>query len=658
MRYPTGKEIKPITQKIEDFSGGYNSYEEATDTPLNAVVEANNVMLEQNGKWRPRYGTKAYGATLTGPITGAPNPGVEVLYGGTRYLCVIDNGQFKYSTDGGAWTSVTTNLSTSVWTEMVQIRNRLYLANGSDNLGFIDLTDFSWNTYNTQAQPTALAAAETGMTGSTYTHYYTITAVNDVGETAAVTEVSETTAIPRSEFGAADYITLTWSGTADQFNIYYGTTSGFLYYLATVNGNTYVDKGQDEYNDLIEAPIDDTTSGPILSGISVVDNRLWGVANDGAVFYSGVGSQVGAFSTFYGGGYTYLQKGSGELPKKVIPFRDGKGNPLPTVLTSTAAGTGSVWHISITTVTIGDTQGTIPAAYRATGSVGTNSPRGVIEARDSVFYPSIKGWQFMGSKPQLLNVLSTDEVSRNIRPDIRNLRQLDLSGVTGIYYDNILLWSVPDGSTTNNKTYGMSYFTDDRGRERIAWHGKWDIGVKHFFEYTDSEGKSRLLAVPTSGTKLIEFTRNISTFDQGEPFSTRIRSGLIHWDDTHLSWARPEYAYVELAGPKGSVNFKISGTQKNKGFSALKSANLTDTQSNVGFSTDVFSLYFFSDLSEAPTTFAISSVKKRTKRISKLLNNWSWEVSSTTGDVDYVLTRVVMKDAYPEDTSDPTSWRS
>lgn len=657
MQYPTIKEPKPITQKVDSFAGGYNSYDESTDTPINAVVEANNVMLEQNGKWRPRYGTKAYGATLTGPITGAPNPGVEVLYGGTRYVCVIDNGNFKYSTDGGAWTSVTTGLDTTAWTEMVQLRDRLYLANGVDNLGFIDLSDFSWNTYSTQAQPTSLNAAQTGTSGATYTHYYTVTAVNNVGETAAVTEVSVTTADARADFSATKYVTVTWSGTADQFNIYYGSQSGYLYYLATVNGNTYVDKNQDTYNDLVEAPIDDTTSGPILTSLSVVDGRLWGIQPDGAIFYSGSGSQVGAFSVFYGGGYTYLQKGSGELPKKIVPFRDGKGNPLPTALTSTAFGAGSVWHISITQVSVGDAQGTIAAAYRATGSVGTNSPRGVIEALDSVFYPSIKGWQFMGSKPSLLNVLSNQEVSRNIRPDIRNLKQTALDGVAGTYWDNILLWAVPDGSDENNKVYGMSYFTDDRGRERIAWHGKWDIGIKHFFEYTDSNGKSRLLAIPTTGTKLIEFTRSIATFDSGVVFSTRIRSGLIHWDDTHLTWARPNYAYVELANPKGLINFKVSGTQKNKGYSALKATQVTDTQSNVGLSTQLFSNFFFSDLSVAPTTFASSNIKKRTKRIGKLLNNWSWEVSSNTGDVDFTLTRIVMRDAIPEETSDPTSWR-
>lgn len=662
-KYPTTKEPKPITQKVDDFSGGYNSYEERTDTPKNAVVEATNMMLEQNGKWRPRYGTRKYGTALTGPITGAPNPGVEVLYGGNRYIPVIDNGSFKYSINGTSWTTVSgATFDTDVWTEMIQLRDRLYLSNGVDDLAFVDLSDFSMNTYSGISQPTGLAAVKTGLAATTYTYYYTVTAVNNVGETAAVTEVSVQVSKERDNWDStSNYVTVSWNavaGTGVRYNIYVGNQAGYNYYLTSVNGTSFIDDGAVAYNELIESPIDDTTTGPKLTGIAAIDNRIWGVTADGAIYYSGSGSQVGSFSPFYGGGYTYLQKGSGELPKKVVGYRDGKGNPLPTVLTSTAFGAGSTWHIQITTSTIGDTILTIPASYRAIGSVGTNSPRGVIEAKNSIFYPSIKGWHVIGSKPNLLNVLSADEVSRNIRPDIRNLKQTSLGDVTGIFYDNVLLWSVPNGSSENNETWGMGFFNDDRGSERVAWMGRWTIGVKHFFEYTDSNGASKLLAVPIDGTSLVEFTRSISCYDSGTAFSTRLRSGLIHWDDTHLTWARPEYAYIEMANPKGQVIFKVSGTQKNKAFSLLKSTTVTDTLSNVGFSTQFFSAKFFSDVSDAPTTFATSNVKKRTKRIGKLLNNWSWETSSSTGDTDFTVTRIIMKDAYPEETSDPTSWRA
>jgi hypothetical protein len=670
MKYRLGsvQQPKALTQTVDDFSGGYNSYVEEADAPINTVVEASNMMIEQNGKWKPRYGTTTYGATLVGQITGAPNEGQDIVYNGTRYIPVIDNGTFKYSTDGGTWTSITTDSlgaaiswSTSVWTEMVQHRNRVYISNGTNNLAYWDLATLTIVQYASLATPTGLSTVKTGLAATTYTYYYRVSAVNTAGETAAAAASSIQVSLQRDSFDTtSNFVTFSWSAVsgATRYNIYIGDQSGYEYYATSVNGISWIDDGSVALNDQIVAPQDNTTTGPKITGIDVIDNRLWGVDSNGAVWFSGAGSQSGTFSSFYGGGYTYIIRGGKETPVRVRSFRDGKGNPLPTVITSTASGEGGAYHIQITSITVGTTIITVPAVYRATGSVGSNAARGIIEALNSLWYPSIKGWTALGSQQSILNVLTPTEMSRAINTDVRNLKQSALAVCTGIYYDSKMLWSVANGSTTNNEVWGISVFQDQNGKQRMSWFGRWTIGVKHFFTYTDSSGETHLLAVPNSGTKLLEFTKNISCYDSGTAFSTRLRSGLIHWDKTHLTWARPEYAYVELSRPRGSVVFKVGGTQKNKAFQTLKSTTITDTTSNVGFSTYFFSDRFFSDITDAPTTFSESSVKKKTKRIGKLLNNWNWEVSSTSGDTDYALIRINMKDAYPEETTDPSNWRS
>ena len=623
-RLAASSQPKGMTQTIEDFSGGYNSYVEEADAPNNVVVEASNVMLEQNGKWRPRYGTQVYGNTLTTPITGAPNQGQDIVYNGTRYIPVIDNGVFKYST-GGAWTSITTDSlgaaiswSTSVWTEMVQHRSRVYISNGTNNLAYWDLATMTIIQYASLATPTGLATAKTGLAATTYTYYYRVSAVNSAGETAAAAASSIQVSKQRDNFDTtSNYVTFSWSAVsgASRYNIYIGDQSGYEYYATSVNGLSFIDDGTVALNDQIVAPQDNTTTGPKLTGLDVIDNRIWGVASDGAVWFSGAGAQSGTFSSFYGGGYVYIMRGGKETPVRCISFRDGKGNPLPTVITSTASGEGGAYHIQITSITVGTTIITVPAVYRATGSVGSNSARGVLEALNSIWYPSVKGWTALGSQQSVLNVLTPTEMSRAIIPDVRNLKQTALSNVTSIYFDNKMMWSVPNGTTTNNEVWGISVFQDQKGQQRLSWFGRWTVGVKHFFTYTDSSGDTHLLGVPNSGTKLIEFTRSISCYDSGVAFSTRIRSGLIHWDKTHLTWARPEYAYVELSRPRGSVVFKIGGTQKNKSFATLKSTTITDTVSNAGFSTFLFSSRFFTDITDAPTVFSEASVKKKTKRI-------------------------------------------
>lgn len=660
------KEPKPITQTIDTFGGGYNAYVEQADAPQSVVVEAQNMMLEQNGKWRPRYGTQPYGGTLTTPITGAPNFGHDITYNGVRYIPVIDNGIFKYSTDGGTWTSITTDSlgasiswSTSVWTEMVQHRNRVYISNGTNNLAYWDLATLTIVQFTNLSTPTGLITARIGLTAGSFTYYYRVSAVNSAGETAAASASSITVNKQRDQFDASNYVTFSWSAVsgATRYNIYIGDLSGYEYYATSVNATSWVDDGSVSVNDQITAPSDNTTTGPKLTGMDVVDNRVWGVTSDGAVWFSGSGPQSGSFSPFYGGGYLYIIRGSKELPSRVIPFRDGKGNPLPTVITSSASGDGGAYHVQITSITIGTTIITVPAVYRATGSVGSNASRGVLEAYNSIWYPSIKGFTALGSTQNILSVLVPTDMSKAMIPLLRNMKQSDLSTCTAGYFDDKLLWSVNYGGSANNVTYVLSSFIDDKGQQRFAWCGTWSIGVKHFFTYTDSSGNTRLLAVPVSGTKLIEFTRSISTYDSGTAFTTRLRSGLIHWDSTHTTWARPEYAYVEIARPKGDITFKIGGTQKGQPYQTLKTASITNTVSNAGFSTVFFSAKFFSDISDAPSTFAEASVKKRTKRISKLLNNWTWELSSTGGDVDYTLTRIIMKNAYPEETTDPSSWR-
>ncbi len=664
--FPKVSTPKSLTIAIDDFSGGYNPSVEEADAPQNVVIEARNTMIEQNGKWRPRYGTQHYGAALTFPVTGAPNEGHDIVYNGTRYLPVIDNGTFKYSTDGGSWTSITTDSlgaaiswSISVWTEMVQHRNRVYISNGVDNLAYWDLATNQLVQFASLSAPTGNTPTRNGLTAGSYTYYYRVSAVNTAGETAASTATNITVNRQRDGFDSSNNITFTWGSVsgATRYNIYIGDSLGYEYYATSVNATSWVDDGSVALNDQIVAPQDNTTTGPKLTGMEVVDNRVWGVALDGAVWFSGAGSQSGIFSSFFGGGYTYIIRGSKETPTKVKAFRDGRGNPLPTVVTSTASGEGGAYHIQITTLTIGTTIITVPAVYRATGSVGSNATRGIIEALNSLWYPSIKGWTALGSQQNILNVLTPTPMSRAIMSDIRNLKQSDLANCTGIYYDDKLLWSVNNGSTQNNEVWGISIFQDQKGRQRMSWIGRWSIGVRHFFTYTDSSGTTHLMGVPYSGTKLIEFTRAVSTYDTGTPFPTLLRSGLVHWGNTHTEWARPEYSYVEVSRPKGTVNFKIRGTQKNKPFQTLKTATITDTVSNAGFSTFLFSSRFFSDTSDAPTTFSESSIKKKTKRIGKLLNNWSWEVSSDGGDCDYGLMRLIMKDAQIEETTDPSNWR-
>lgn len=657
----SGDDGKPFTMVI-DFkkNRGVMSVYDDTRLPKEAVLQAYNMMLDQDGVWTQRPGTQAYGATLTTPIDGA---GSFVKYNtnGTisTYIWVIDNGAFKYSQDGGAWTTV----SGMTWTTNKQIfgkqiGSRLYLGNGTDAMAYVDISTLTITTFTALAVPGSLVApTRSGLAAGSYNAYYKITAVNTIGESVASAEMSVSGGINKTRDNwtvGTDYLTMSWGSVAGatRYNIYYSDAPGVEVFLDSSATTSYIDTGVATPNPYQEAPTVDTSGGPKYQYLALSGNRLWATRdpnNPYRVGWTGTGQYLGAFNPFYGGGYIDLNKGGDERPEAIVHFRDGRGNSVATVLTSNPNGSGSTWHVSLTTLTVDTLVIVIPQAYQQQGSVGTRSPRGVVEYDDSVYYPSPKGFQVVGSKQSILNVLVTSEVSGNIRPDVRSINNLYANNICGYAYDGRIYWSLPYASTTNNQTWVLDL---ERGG---VWSLYWSVGVKQFFEYTDSGGVIRLLAVPVSGTKLIEFSRTVSG-DSGTAFSTNLESGMIHWDDNHTSWAYIQKVYCEIADPRGNPNFTVSGTQKGKNFSTLGTISITNITSDSDMSSDLMSDFLLSDSNNAPSTFTQASVKKYV-RINKLLNNLKWQFTSSAINTEYTPIQVVIKGVILP-TSDPAEYKA
>ena len=660
-----GSDGKPFTITINEFKGGNITLLDESRLPNTAVTISQNMMLDQDGVWRTRDGSKSYGKTLVGPIEGLSDTVVVYNSDGTNtnYVFVMDNGSVKYSQDGGTWTTIAGRTwTTGYTTTFKQIASRLYVTNGKETRSYIDLTTMYIKIYTPLSTPSAPTLAKTGLAGSTYTYYYKITAVNNqIGETAASAEaniavgkqrimISSTTANWTS---GTDSVTLSWPAVtnADSYNIYISDQTGQEVYLDSVNNTnlSYTDTGTQLPNIYQVAPPTDGTSGPTISQTELSGNRIWGTgdsANPYRIVWTGTGQYLGSFNPYFGGGYIDLEKGGAEHPVSVKHFRDGKGNAVAVVLTSNPSGGGSRWFITLTTLTVDSLSIVVPQATKE-GNIGTASPRGVVVANNNVYYPSVKGFQSLGSTQNILNVLQTTEISANIRPTVRNLTNSAMSKICGFYYYGRIYWSVPYGSTTNNQTWVLDL-------ERGAWCQYWSIGVKQFAEYTDSSGTIHLLAIPVTGTNLIEFS---STYqgDSGIPFNIDLESGLISWDKDHSLWARVDKVYVELGHPKGNINFAISGTQKSKSLALLKSISITDTISTSGVGSDLVGDFIIGDTGGIPVTYSQSSVKKRLL-VRKRLNNMKWTLTSSDINASFTLLEVVIKGKILP-TSDPSLWK-
>lgn len=656
------KDGKPFEIIISQFGGGTNTLVDEGRVPQNAVNQSVNMMLDQDGVWRVRPGSQPYGQPLTGPIDGIGRASIYNPDGSaTNYLLSMDNGSLKFCKDGGAWSTVSGNTWTTNYNANIcQVNSRAYVCNSKDNLAYLDLATMTTTPtiikYTALSTPGTITPTRTVLTAGGYNVYYKVTAVKaSIGETAASTETTITVNKQRAAWKTdyTEHIDLSWTAVtgADSYNIYYSDTSGQEIFIDSVSTTSYSDYGRTTPNPYQAAPPTDGTAGPPASTMVESGNRIWMTGNPAfpyRIYWSGTGQYLGSFNPFYGGGYIDLNLGGDEKPTALQHYRDGKGNQTLIALTSSPVGGGSVWFIPLTTLTVDTLTIVIPSAV-SQGTIGTTSTRGVIQAVNNVYYPSIKGFQSVGGAQQILNVLVTSEVSTQIRPSVKGISNIAASNICGIYYYGRIFWSVPYGSSTNNQIWVLDL-------ERQAWCMYWSIGVKQFLEYSSSDGTVHLLAVPVSGTNLIEFSENfVGDSSMGIPIN--LKSGLISWDKNHFEFAWIEKVYFELGRPKGKLALSVSGTPVNKGLVPLKSLSLADASatSSAGVGSDLVGSFKVGSSNNAPATFSQASTKK-VLYINKPLNNLEWQITSSDVNASFTLLAVgITGNILP--SGDPSSWR-
>lgn len=643
---------KPFNDILNDFKEGVVTLVDEARISKKAAKQATNLYQTQDGIWSTRPGTAYYGR-VTPNAANIDGCAEYVKSDGTTELIVVATNVYK-STDGGAWTQITgATFTAGAQCFFIQIKAKLYISNGTDSLAYYDGTDL--HTYTEIAAPAwaGTPLARTVLTAGSYNVYYQVTALNGVGETVANAEQTITVNKPRDlwETNGTEYITIDWSAVAGatRYQVYYSDESGYEVFLASTTDTTYNDDGLTQVNEFVETPDANTTGGPKFKQMELSADRIWGTGNPNdkyAVYFSGTGTSMGTFSEFYGGGTIYLDPGGRDIPVSVVHYRTGKGDSVVTVLCSSPEGQGSIWQVSLISATLGDTTFTIPSAIKIVGSIGTNAPLSVVKVKNDIAFFNKKGFTNLGSKAGLLNILATDELSVGIRPSVRSLVGSKISDICGYYYDGKIYWSVPESSSGNDKIYVFD-------TERRNWQIAWSFGVAQFMEYTETDGTSKLLGVPVSGTKLIQISDTI-TGDLGSAFSTQYISGLYSIDKDKTIAAKIKDAYIELGNPRGNISFSLLGSEKNKAFSQIGSITITGETSQTGYTLDKYTSIKYTTTSGTPTSFSASSIKKRIK-INKLLYNYQYQVSSSGYADKYSILSLQVKGKIVP-TRLPSSW--
>lgn len=609
--------------------------------------EATNLMLKQDGRWGTRWGTAYWGGTLPADFVWTFK---FVKTDGTQELIAIGaDGKAYKSANGGGWSEITgaTFTTTAKMYNAVQVDSMLLIANGVDNLTRYNGTNLL--RYTAITAPTGLAGTRNVLTAGSFNNYYVVTALNEVGETVGSTEVNVTTNKERDSWivSSSEYINLTWNAVtgATRYQVYYGIATGELNLLADVYSttNSYRDDGTAIVNPYVRVPAENSSGAPAFKWIALSDNRIWGVTKD-TVWWSGTGAYLGYFGATYGGGWEPLLAGSGETFEWIGHFRDGKGNNTVTALARNLEGLGLVWQIGLNTVTIGDYLVVVPVPTQLPGPMGTVAPAGVVEAMDSLFIPNARGIFALNNKANIQNILSTDEMSGNLRPSFRSL--VNKEGISGIWYDSKIIFTASEGGNGNDIIFGY----DSELRE---WFWKWTIGFKHFIEITETDGTTRLLGTPNAGNRLIELSSKIQG-DLGSAFYQSWISGLVPVSDEASDFVLVKDALIELGRPQGTIYFEVIGVEKRRGVISLGSRQITDSVSNIDFTNGLWSEYMFGEDSEVPVVYASASTKKMQK-IRKTLNAIQFRVYSNSVETEFTILQLQATGAFRR-TKPPRAW--
>ena len=671
MKIPSVKSrAKKLVLTIDDFSGGSNTLMDEARMPSKFAVQSNNLMQVADSLWKTRWGTATYGAEHDEAIDGAHE---FVTSAGTTKLVTIADGKAWSSTDGGALTELSgATFTAGLQCYFMQIAGYLYIANGTDPLVRYDGTDLT--TYTEIDAPANLGASlvASGLSSGTYTYYAQVTALNEVGETVGSTEASITCNKDRYDWVADTDKGIAWYwdavATATRYQLYISDEAGDEILLSSIPTGTvnFTDDGSLDPNPYIEPPLQNTTSAPRFKSMCISGNRIWATNNPDelyTVYFSGTGHFMGVFSDFYGGGWINLEKGGRETPIAVKHYQTGTGAGAPTVLCKTPDGRGAVWQMDITSATVGDTSFSVPSGMKVVGSFGTESILGVVGTDNDIAFPNRKGWFNLGPERNYYGILRTKEQSSNIRPYWRSLVSSQIENICAYFYDAKIFISVPQTSSGNDRIIV-------RDTERGNWSVDWSIGARQFLEYTDSSGKTHLMYVPLSGTKLIEISENLYN-DQGTAFRQSYISPLLPVSKVKTDIMNLTEAIVELGNPRGSINFSILGIGKDDSFTTLATKTVTTFGADTGIGSDLYTDVYATSTNDnasggadswavyftaTPTTYTQATTKAAIKKRAKLYA-LQFKVDSNTADTDFTILGLQAKGSLLPRRL-PSSWRS
>lgn len=632
---PKRKTRRPINISQHEFSKGYVSTIANARRPLSSLADLTNMEIVQDSIPRPRPSLVPYGKQTTYDVISRGKFTKDKERYEIFMLNVSGVGKIFTRKDGGNFTQIGGTYTTTVWTGFCQSNNRVYIYNEIDKLSYYDIENNNIQVYSGISTPGAPTLTKTGLSGSTWTYYYKISANNAVGTTAASTATTVQVGKVRDDWDASNLVTVSWSSVANatSYNVYVGDSAGNEKLVFTTTGLSFVDDGTLTPDPFTLAPDGNSTQGPILRWMynDARNSQLFGIDGDNKLYYSAAGT--GDFSPYNGGGYIPIDEKGDTVLNYVDGFRDGKGTPVITVSARGAAGKGKMFHITFDTITYGDQVITYGNVYEANGQSAPYAPRAVIKARDSLWYPTGDAFKSTGTSQNIVNILTTSSISQTIEPDVMTISLKNLHKAVGVEYNDKLFFALPVNSDENNQIWYI-----DLARQNL-WVLRWNVSAKDMWVYEDSEGVSHFCVL--IGNRILEFSRSVATEDDGVAFSTRCAYSSLVWDEDGLVMANIRKQYYKFLNPKGQINVSVYGLDKDGITNAIGSESFSQQVSFTGIGIwDYSGKFKYGDSIGTISIFGKSIGAQKVKTNAKMINQLDWEITTNTVGCDYLLSAV------------------
>ena len=557
-------------QSIKDWLKGTTTNFDSGRVPSGGLITSANVMLDQDGTVRPRPSLVQYGPQPIGKVIGQIFEAKLQTTTTTTYMISMQNVNgttniYYAKGEDSTWTKATgKTYDNAAAAHFCQIQNKVLIMNGADTLSYLDLKTMNITAYTKISAPSAPTLGTNNVTGTSFKVYYAVTANSTVGETEGSAPLTVSVGQDRSLWNpTSQNVQIKWTTVTGvkSWNVYMGTSADgagqpTMYCIASgldASILNFTDNGTAAQDVNRPLPTNNSTAGPRTTRGDVINSRVWMTGDVDNPFYVWRGGDYGYeldFSPANGGGFSPIGNGTVEVPIAVKSFRDGKGDQAITVLTKSTNGNGKRFLLSPQTVTYGSSTFVAWQVQEDTGTDGTDSPDGVIIYNNSLWYPSRDGFKTTGTKPQLQNVLATDRISNTIANDITRLNTKAMPNCVGIAYEGRLYWSLPVGTSTNNEIWMLDLDRDG------AWMKPWNIAADWMWLYNDNSGNTHMCII--SNNVIYEFSRQILTADDGNPFVTSLSSGFQYFSEDQRDHGQLLGVTITLERPQGKITAGVT----------------------------------------------------------------------------------------------------